>query len=112
MKGATCALLLALVAAASAQPIPPSPFSTCPTADGATDSVNGYTATPYVFKNMFTQTFKNPAILNPIKFAERSCREDKHCISSYEIEVKNEQLQPFNTIIPACAALPGTHFLT
>jgi FtsP/CotA-like multicopper oxidase with cupredoxin domain len=79
----------------------------CPTKSGEIISVNNFPSSPFKI-TPFKDDFKNPDILNA---KDKICREDKHCIYSYEMNIEDIQLKPFNNIIPECSKLPGTWFL-
>jgi FtsP/CotA-like multicopper oxidase with cupredoxin domain len=79
----------------------------CPTKSGQIISVNNFPSSPFKI-NPFKDDFKNPDILN---HKYKVCREDKHCIYSYEMNIEDIQLKPFNNIIPECSKLPGTWVL-
>ena len=79
----------------------------CPTKSGQIISVNNFPSSPFKI-NPFKDDFKNPDILN---HKDKVCREDKHCIYSYEMNIEDIQLKPFNNIIPECSKLPGTWVL-
>jgi len=80
----------------------------CPRKTGNIISINNFPSSPFNIIP-FKDDFKNPDILNA---KEKICREDKHCIYSYEMNIEDIQLKPFNNIIPECSKLPGTWFLT
>lgn len=79
----------------------------CPTKSGQIISVNNFPSSPFKIIP-FKDDFKNPDILN---HKDKVCREDKHCIYSYEMNIEDIQLKPFNNIIPECSKLPGTWVL-
>lgn len=78
----------------------------CPNKNTVYD-VNGFISSPYII-TPFKDQFKNPNTLNPIN---KVCRNDKHCLYSYEINIEEVQLNVFNNIIPACKSNP-TWFLS
>lgn len=92
--------------------VPPSPFGKlsdiCPSRNGVNYFVNGFPGTPYIVQP-FTETFVNPPDAQPRGV---QCRSDGHCIRSYEIDVRDVQLRPFDRTIPSCSSFPGTWFLT
>lgn len=96
-------LLPILVAISSiyAQALLKSPFGDlakiCPTKNQIYD-VNGFISSPYII-TPFKDTFNNPDILN---YNDKVCRNDKHCIYSYNIDIKEVQLSVFNNIIREC----------
>ena len=71
--------------------------------------VDGFPGTPYVI-TPFVDEFSNPPELKHVYEACHS--DDGHCLRSYEINVYDERLHPFDNIIPTCASKPGTWFLT
>lgn len=71
--------------------------SICPSTD-ILYSVNGFISSPFKIK-LFQDDFKNPEILNPIN---KACRNDKHCIYSYNIDIQEIELNAFNNIISKC----------
>jgi len=88
--------------------IPKSPFGDptkiCVNTDGTSVRVDGFRSTPFKIEP-FVDTFVNPPIL-PSKF--KTCRDDNHCIYSYELDILDIQLRPFDKAIPRCKALSGT----
>lgn len=92
--------------------IPNSPFGKvsdiCNNVNGRAYEVDGFTGTPYVI-TPFKDNYKHPSILAP-KY--KTCRGDKHCIFSYEIDVYDTQLRPFDNVINSCKNHPATWFLT
>ncbi len=80
----------------------------CPLYDGVTYYVKGFPGTPYKL-TPFVNGFSNPIEAKPM-FTE--CREDGHCVRSYEIDVYPIQLRIFDQAIPACRAFPATWFLS
>lgn len=105
-------LLLIIFLKVSLGQIPKSPFGLekdiCNNVNGRTYDVSGFTGTPYVI-TPFIDTFKNPAIMAP-KY--KTCRTDSHCMFSYEIDVYDTQLRPFDNAVSSCKNYPGTWFLT
>ena len=78
----------------------------CPTKNTIYD-VNGFISSPFVI-TPFKDQFQNPSTLNPIN---KVCRNDKHCLYSYEINIEEVQLNVFNNIITSCKSNP-TWFLS
>jgi len=70
-------------------------------------NVNGFISSPFII-TPFKDTFKNPDILN---YKNKICRNDNHCIYSYEMDIKEIQLKVFNNIIPQCSKT-STWFLS
>ncbi len=104
-------LLLFLLKEVTSQ-IPKSPFGEekdiCNFVNGREYNVNGFTGTPLGI-TPFMDTFKNPNIMQP---KEKVCRGDNHCMFSYEIDVYDKQLKPFDNAIQACRRFTGTWFMT
>jgi len=106
-------ILFLLINLAQAQTIvlPPSPFGRqsriCPSGNNPY-SVDGYPGTPFKL-NIFRDLFKNPDVLAR-KF--KSCRTDKHCIFSYEMDIYETQIRQFDNLISSCKNFTGTWFLT
>jgi FtsP/CotA-like multicopper oxidase with cupredoxin domain len=92
-----------------AQGIPRNTFQNvvCPTRNGPY-SVDGFRGTPYVLRP-FQDTFVNPKVKQSVN---KVCRDDGHCMFAYEIDIVDVQLRVFDKVIPECANLPGTWFLT
>lgn len=94
----------------NAQNILNSPFGDltkiCPTKN-TIYNVNGFISSPYII-TPFKDQFQNPNILNPLN---KVCRDDKHCIYSYEINIEEVQLNVFQNIISNCKSKP-TWFLS
>jgi FtsP/CotA-like multicopper oxidase with cupredoxin domain len=92
--------------------VPPSPFedpnTVCPSADGTTVSVGGFTSSPFKI-TPFVDTFVNPPRAIP---KDRVCRGDGHCLFSYDITIFATQKRPFDNGIPGCKSLPATWFMT
>lgn len=92
--------------------IPVSPFGNpnliCPQTDGIGYSVDGFPGTPYKIIP-FVDQFQNPQIAKP---THKVCRDDGHCIFSYDFNVFQTQKRPFDNAIPSCTAHPGTWFLS
>ena len=80
----------------------------CPHYDGVTYYVKGFPGTPYKL-TPFVNGFSNPIEATPM-FTE--CREDGHCVRSYEIDVYPVQARVFDQSLPGCQNHPGTWFLT
>lgn len=70
-------------------------------------NVNGFVSSPFKI-TPFKDTFKNPDILI---YKNKICRNDKHCIYSYEIDIEEIQLNVFHNIISKCLRQP-TWFLS
>jgi hypothetical protein len=91
--------------------IPTSPFGKsqdiCPLATNQL-LLNGFPSTPYTVQP-FTDLFKTPITAQP-KY--KSCRNDSHCMISYEMDIKDVQLRPFDNTIPSCLNFPATWFIT
>jgi FtsP/CotA-like multicopper oxidase with cupredoxin domain len=89
---------------------PLSPFGDlnkiCPNKDTIYD-VNGFISSPYLI-TPFKDEFKNPITLN---YKNKICRNDKHCIYSYEMDIEEIQLKVFHNIISKCKLL-STWFLS
>ena len=77
----------------------------CPTKD-ISYKVDGFISSPFII-TPFKDTFKNPPILN---YKNKICRNDNHCIYSYEMDIEEVQLKVFNNIINKCK-LSNTWFL-
>ena len=92
--------------------VPVSPFGKqadiCPASNGVEYSVDGYPGTPYIVKP-FTETFVNPS---DAQSKGKECRDDGHCIRTYEIDVKETQKRVFDNTIQSCKKFPGTWFLS
>lgn len=92
-------------------PIPPSPFGDpsliCPSTDGVTINVDGFPGSPFKI-TPFVDEFKNPPIAQP---KHKVCRQDGHCMLSYDLGVNQLKLRPFDNAIPGCKAFPPTWFL-
>jgi FtsP/CotA-like multicopper oxidase with cupredoxin domain len=69
--------------------------------------VNGFISSPYLI-TPFKDEFKNPSTLN---YKNKLCRDDKHCIYSYEMDIEEIQLKVFHNIISKCKLL-STWFLS
>ena len=108
MKQST--VILSSVFLVNAQ-IPTSPFGKakdiCPQANKPA-IVNGFPSTPYTVQP-FTDVYKTPITAQP-KY--KSCRNDSHCMISYEMDIKDVQLRPFDNTIPSCRNFPATWFIT
>lgn len=95
------------------EPIPFAPISRlvnsriCNT-NGKSVKVNGFPSSPFTIIP-FSDTFVNPPVALP---KDTVCRNDGHCIRSFEIDVFSKQLRPFDNSIPGCKNLPSTWFLT
>lgn len=91
-----------------AQVVPSSPFGDpsviCPTGDGLSVSVRGFTSSPFVVKP-FMDVFTNPLKAVP---KDKVCRNDGHCLISYDMTIYTTQKRPFDNIILECQALPAT----
>ena len=91
---------------------PVSPFGRardiCPIRNGVAYSVGGFPGTPYLVKP-FIETFVNPP---DAQARGTECRNDGHCIRTYEFDVKETRKRAFDNTIPACKAFPGTWFLS
>jgi FtsP/CotA-like multicopper oxidase with cupredoxin domain len=97
-----------LILGVMSQVIPPSPFkTTCPSRAGPY-LVDKFRGTPYVL-NPFKDTYINPVTKT---YSNKVCREDGHCMFTYEINIVDVQLRVFDRVIPSCASQPGTWFLT
>jgi FtsP/CotA-like multicopper oxidase with cupredoxin domain len=92
--------------------VPSSPFgvasSICPSANGVPYSVGGFPGTPFVIRP-FTEFYKMPDVAQS---KDKVCREDGHCIYSYEMRIQQVQKRVFDNTIPSCKAFPGTWFLS
>lgn len=92
--------------------IPASPFGNpaviCPQTDGVGYSVDGFPGTPYKV-TPFVDQFQNPPVA---QYKQKVCRDDGHCMFSYDFNVIQTQKRPFDNVIPECKALPGTWFLS
>lgn len=80
------------------QSILKSPSSTICELKSGFYKADGFISSPYKI-TPFKDTFKNPDILN---HQDKVCRNDKHCLYSYEININEIQLLVFNNIIPEC----------
>lgn len=92
--------------------IPKSPFGAeseiCNFVNGRAYEVDGFTGTPLGI-TPFRDTFRNPVVMNP---KHKVCRQDNHCIFSYEIDVYDIQLRPFDNAVQACRRFPATWFMS
>jgi FtsP/CotA-like multicopper oxidase with cupredoxin domain len=90
--------------------VPVSPFGSASQIcyQGSPFNVNGFPGSPFVIKP-FTDVYKSPTTAVP-KF--KTCRSDNHCMMSYEFDVKDVQLRPFDNTIPSCKSFTGTWFIT
>ena len=92
--------------------IPRSPYGDtakiCNNVNGRAYSVDGFPGTPYVI-TPFKETFRNPDILPP---KTKVCRSDAHCMFSYEIDMVDVQLKPFDNVVEECRKKPGSWFIT
>jgi hypothetical protein len=92
--------------------IPISPFGKqskiCPQQNGLSYSVNGFPGTPYIVEP-FKETFVNPT---DAQSKGTVCRDDGHCLRSYEIDVKDVQKRIFDNSIPSCKQFNATWFLS
>ena len=92
--------------------IPGSPFGDpsiiCPSTDGISYKVNGFTSSPFKI-TPFLDQYKEPKEAEPI---HKVCREDGHCILSYDMIVRQIQLRPFDNAVPGCKSFSGTWFLS
>jgi len=79
----------------------------CPTLSNMNYEVNNFIGSPFKI-TPFVDDFKNPDIMLP---KDKKCRDDNHCMISYEIDIEETPLSPFSNIIPYCANNP-TWFLT
>ena len=88
-----------LLSTVSTQSILNSPFkdAICPK-KGGIYKVGGFISSPYKIL-LFNDIFKNPDNLN---YKEKVCRDDKHCLYSYEINVNEVQLPAFKNIFTEC----------
>ncbi len=95
-----------------AQAIPSSPYGKqldiCVSKNGVPVTVGGFPSTPYVltpFKDIVT---------NPVDATRQGiqCRSDGHCMHSFEFDVKDVTLRPFDNVIAGCKAQGPTSFLT
>lgn len=93
-------------------PIPSSPFGDpnliCQSEDGVTVNVGGFTSSPFKI-TPFVDTFTVPPVAN---YKNKVCRDDGHCILSYDMIINQIQLRPFDNSIPGCKDFPGTWFLS
>jgi hypothetical protein len=93
-------------------PIPVSPFGNtsliCPSVDGIGYSVNGFPGTPYKI-TPFVDTFRNPSVLQS---KHKVCRNDGHCIYTYDLEIYQVQIRAFDNSVSGCKTYPGTWFLS
>ena len=71
-------------------------------------SVGGFPGSPHKI-TPFKDTFVNPPNAVPMN---KVCREDGHCIVSYEFDVHEVQKRPFDKSTPSCRKFPGTWFLS
>ena len=92
--------------------VPASPYGKqkdiCVQGNGLPYSVDGFPGTPYIVQP-FTQTFVNPV---DAQAKGKVCRDDGHCMRSYEMDVKEVQLRAFENTIPSCQQFPGTWFIS
>ncbi|NBP13815.1 hypothetical protein EBU95_05360 [bacterium] len=92
--------------------VPLSPFGKqkdiCPQGNNFVVKVNGFPSSPFLVQP-FKDWYKPPQTAQP-KF--KACRNDTHCILSYEFDIKDVQLRPFDNAVQACKNKPGTWFLT
>jgi len=80
----------------------------CVKYDGVSVFVNGWPSTPH--KTVpFVNAFHNPVDAIP-SFQE--CRDDGHCIRSFEMDVKPVQARVWDQAVPACQNYPATWFLS
>ena len=104
--------LIKNIIAATIPTVPVSPFGKqkdiCFKGNGIKYSVDGFPGTPYNILP-FTETFVNPS---DAQSKGTECREDGHCIRTYEIDVKETQKRIFDNTIPSCKKFPGTWFLS
>ena len=94
-------LFLLILSYTESQIILKSPFGDiskiCPRRD-KTYYVDGYISSPYII-TPFKDDFQNPNVLN---YKEKVCREDKHCLYSYDIDIKETRLSVFGNAINKC----------
>ena len=104
--------LIKNIITASIPTVPVSPFGKqkdiCFKGNGIKYSVDGFPGTPYNILP-FVETFVNPS---DAESKGTECREDGHCIRTYEIDVKETQKRVFDNTIPSCKKFPGTWFLS
>jgi FtsP/CotA-like multicopper oxidase with cupredoxin domain len=95
-----------------AQNVPLSPFGDqeiiCPKGDGLSVLVDGFTSSPFKI-TPFVDVFTNPPQAN---VKDKVCRNDGHCLFSYDMTIFATQKRPFDNSILECSALPGTWFMT
>ena len=103
---------LSVLSAGLAQTIPASPYGApkdiCPPVNGGAYAVDNFPGTPFVI-TPFKDTFANPTEAVP---TNKVCRDDGHCMVSYEFDVKDVRARPFDKAIPACQSKPATWALT
>lgn len=79
----------------------------CPSRDTIV-SVNNFPGSPFKL-SPFTDVFKNPSLAQA---TSKACRTDGHCIYSYNINVVDTQLRPFDNLVPNCKKFSATWFMT
>jgi FtsP/CotA-like multicopper oxidase with cupredoxin domain len=92
--------------------IPSSPFGNqveiCPQINGVPYNVGGFPGTPYKIVP-FMDTFKNPVVATP---TQKACRVDGHCMLSFDLNINQVKLRPFDNSIAGCKVHDGTWFLS
>ncbi len=79
----------------------------CVKYDGVSVFVEGWPSTPHMI-TPFVNAYHSPIAAVP-SFQE--CRDDGHCIRSYEMSVEAVQARVWDQAIPACQNYPGTWYL-
>jgi len=92
--------------------VPGTPFGNasdiCSSSDGVSKMVDGFISSPFVL-TPFTNAFENPPVEQHV---HKVCREDGHCIFSYDIKVQQIQKNVFGNVANGCMQQPGTWFLS
>lgn len=105
-------LFLNHIIAIQSQQIPSTPFGNatelCPSINGIVTNVNGFPSSPFQLQP-FTDVFVNPP---EEKFTHKTCREDNHCMFSYDFKVAQTQSKVFDNVANGCKNTTGTWFLT
>lgn len=84
-----------------------SPFNTICPLKNSIYKIDGFISSPYQIIP-FKDTYVNPKVLNS---KNKVCRNDKHCLYVYEIDINEIQLSVFHNIIKECK-LQKTWFLS
>lgn len=104
--------LLSIVFKMCFSQIPITPFgdqnTICSSINGTPILVDGFTSSPFKI-TPFVDIFVNPP---KAVYKDKVCRNDGHCLFSYDFSVFSAQKRPFDNIIPICKTLPGTWFMT